>query len=198
MRGWGTYAIGVVLTLTLSACRSSTTATPKPLPPAVSGPAATLQNREVLEGPLPVGAPLATTSESSIPAAATCESLARKGPAADETGYFMDEKRTACYRLGPNLLDGSNIVEVTASNDVQQNAWGVDVTYRSGSFIRSVAEPFVNRRVAIVVDGDVLSAPVINAGITGDVVRISGGFTEASARDLARRLLAGAYPAPAR
>jgi len=54
----------------------------------------------------------------------------------------------------------------------------------------------VGRRFAIVLDGKVLSAPVINEPITGGSGQISGGFTTESANDLAVLLRAGALPAP--
>jgi SecD/SecF fusion protein len=49
---------------------------------------------------------------------------------------------------------------------------------------------------AIVLDGKVLSAPVIQEPITGGAGQISGHFTVAQATDLAALLRAGALPAP--
>jgi SecD/SecF fusion protein len=53
----------------------------------------------------------------------------------------------------------------------------------------------VGRPFAIVLDGKVLSAPVINEPIPGGSGRISGSFTLAEATDLAALLRAGALPA---
>jgi len=53
----------------------------------------------------------------------------------------------------------------------------------------------VNRRLAIVLDGVVQSAPVIQSRIT-DAGRITGQFTRQEAHDLAIVLRAGALPAP--
>ena len=53
----------------------------------------------------------------------------------------------------------------------------------------------INRRLAIVLDGKVQSAPVIQSRIT-DAGRISGRFTREEAHDLAIVLRAGALPAP--
>lgn len=53
----------------------------------------------------------------------------------------------------------------------------------------------INRRLAIVLDGKVQSAPVIQSRIT-DAGRISGRFTREQAHDLAIILRAGALPAP--
>ncbi|MBM3507567.1 MAG: protein translocase subunit SecD [Alphaproteobacteria bacterium] len=54
----------------------------------------------------------------------------------------------------------------------------------------------VGKRFAIVLDGKVISAPVIQEPILGGVGQISGNFTIATANELAVLLRAGALPAP--
>ncbi len=54
----------------------------------------------------------------------------------------------------------------------------------------------IGRRLAIVLDGVVHSAPVIRDRISGGNAQISGGFTNVEAKDLALVLRAGALPAP--
>ncbi|MDE0373012.1 MAG: protein translocase subunit SecD, partial [Rhodospirillales bacterium] len=54
----------------------------------------------------------------------------------------------------------------------------------------------VGRRFAIVLDGRVISAPVIREPIPGGSGQISGNFTFETASDLALLLRAGALPAP--
>src|SRR5439155_24109632 len=56
----------------------------------------------------------------------------------------------------------------------------------------------VGRRLAIVLDGVVQSAPVINERLPSGDASITGNFTAASSRDLAIVLRAGALPAPVR
>ncbi|MBM3565801.1 MAG: protein translocase subunit SecD, partial [Alphaproteobacteria bacterium] len=56
---------------------------------------------------------------------------------------------------------------------------------------KNVGKPF-----AIVLDGKVISAPVIREPILGGTGQISGGFTVTGAKDLALLLRAGALPAP--
>ena len=65
----------------------------------------------------------------------------------------------------------------------------------SSDFDRITAEN-VRRRLAIVLDGVVHSAPVIQERISGGQAQISGNFTLEEARDLAIVLRAGALPAP--
>ena len=54
----------------------------------------------------------------------------------------------------------------------------------------------VKKRLAIVLDGTVHSAPVIQEKISGGDAQITGSFTPEEARDLAIVLRAGALPAP--
>ncbi|NLN60673.1 MAG: protein translocase subunit SecD [Deltaproteobacteria bacterium] len=54
----------------------------------------------------------------------------------------------------------------------------------------------VKKQLAIVLDGNVYSAPVIQERISGGQAQISGAFTMDEARDLAIVLRAGALPAP--
>ena len=54
----------------------------------------------------------------------------------------------------------------------------------------------MGKRFAIVLDGEVISAPVIREPIPGGNGIISGRFTVQSAQDLALLLRAGALPAP--
>ena len=59
-----------------------------------------------------------------------------------------------------------------------------------------VTKQNVNKPFAIVLDNEVLSAPVINEAICGGAGQISGGFTVKTANDLSMLLRAGALPAP--
>jgi preprotein translocase subunit SecD len=54
----------------------------------------------------------------------------------------------------------------------------------------------IKKRLAIVLDGTVYSAPVIQDKISGGKATITGSFTMDEARDLAIVLRAGALPAP--
>ncbi len=60
----------------------------------------------------------------------------------------------------------------------------------------SITTENVGRPFAIVLDGEVISAPVIREPILGGSGQISGGFTVEDSNDLAVLLRAGALPAP--
>jgi preprotein translocase subunit SecD len=61
---------------------------------------------------------------------------------------------------------------------------------------QEVTSANVNKRLAIVLDNNVYSAPVIQGAIAGGNAQITGRFTTEEARDLAIILRAGALPAP--
>ena len=73
-------------------------------------------------------------------------------------------------------------------------AWEVNVHFKNNDFVQKVAKPYVNKQVAIELDGVVQSAPTINQGITGQDVTISGNFTSKEAHQLALVLRYGSLP----
>ena len=95
-------------------------------------------------------------------------------------------------------VDGANLTKASAGQDSRTGEWvvhfGLD---RIGAkrfadvSTRHVGEPF-----AIVLDGKVISAPVIREPIIGGQGQISGNFSVQDANDLAVLLRAGALPAP--
>jgi preprotein translocase subunit SecD len=95
-------------------------------------------------------------------------------------------------------VDGGDLTDARAGNNPQTSEWVVNFTFNSLGARRfgDVTRTNVNHRFAIVLDGKVISAPVIREPITGGRGQISGTFTAASANDLAVLLRAGALPAP--
>ncbi|MDD5757963.1 MAG: protein translocase subunit SecD [Desulfobulbaceae bacterium] len=72
----------------------------------------------------------------------------------------------------------------------------LDLTGHGGKVFGQVTEKNVNKRFAIILDGNVKSAPVIREKILGGSAQISGNFTYEDATDLAIVLRIGALPAP--
>lgn len=85
-----------------------------------------------------------------------------------------------------------------AQPQLSQGQWAVLFTFdRDGT--RRFAETTrnnVGRPFAIILDGEVVSAPVIREPITGGQGQITGNFSAQEATDLALLLRAGALPAP--
>jgi preprotein translocase subunit SecD len=72
----------------------------------------------------------------------------------------------------------------------------IDFDKKGGQIFERVTGENVKKRLAIVLDGNVYSAPVIQERISGGQARITGSFTTEEARDLAIVLRSGALPAP--
>jgi preprotein translocase subunit SecD len=95
-------------------------------------------------------------------------------------------------------VDGGDLTDARAATNQQTGQWVVTFTFNSVGARRfgDVTRANVNHRFAIVLDGKVISAPVVREPITGGRGEISGNFTASSATDLAVLLRAGALPAP--
>ena len=95
-------------------------------------------------------------------------------------------------------LTGAYLTDARVQIDSQYNEPYVSIDFdRKGAQIFArITEENVQKRLAIVLDENVYSAPVIQEKITGGKARITGNFTTEEARDLAIVLRAGALPAP--
>ena len=96
------------------------------------------------------------------------------------------------------LLTGAHLTDARVQIDQQFNEPFVSIEFdRKGArtFERITGEN-VKRRLAIVLDDKVYSAPVIQERIPGGTARITGNFNTQEAHDLAIVLRAGALPAP--
>ena len=92
------------------------------------------------------------------------------------------------------MVDGEDLVDAQQSFDQQTGE--PDVTFRfnlrGGQKFGQVTTENVGRPFAIVLDGKVISAPVIRSPITGGTGQITGNFTVDEANSLAILLRAGA------
>lgn len=109
------------------------------------------------------------------------------------------------YSAGPAGASGL-VFSNDASAEVNNGEWSVVVGLLKGSAGEDIWNALAARcfakdatcptgQIAIALDGTVISAPVVQqAKFTGGNVQISGSFTEAEARDLAKILEFGAVP----
>ena len=95
-------------------------------------------------------------------------------------------------------VDGADLTNANAGTSQQDGAWVVSLTFDSlgAHKFADMSRANVGKRFAIVLDNQILSAPVIREAITGGSGQISGSFDAASATQLAVLLRAGALPAP--
>ncbi|MBO8191026.1 protein translocase subunit SecD [Streptomyces oryzae] len=115
-------------------------------------------------------------------------------------------------RLGPTALTGEGVKDAEPQLDTAQgNGWSVTVDFRdsaAGQWAaltgRAACQPAdaPQRRVAIVLDDRIVSAPRIQdsvacrTGITGGSTQITGNFSAEEAKDLAALVKGGALPVP--
>ena len=106
----------------------------------------------------------------------------------DKIKYLLDKR---------SLVGGENLVDAKGSFDQTE---GHAVSFR---FDTEGAQKFgkatsnnIGKRLAVLLDGVVITAPRINSAITGGSGIITGNFNAQEASDLAVLLRAGALPAP--
>ena len=124
-------------------------------------------------------------------------SKSTEGTFGSEVLEFEDGSETAnvSKRI---IISGENLVDAQPRMDSQTNEPIVSFTLdRVGSkrFGKSTTNS-IGKRLAIVLDGKIISAPVVRDAIISGSGQITGGFTFQSATDLALLLRSGALPAP--
>ncbi len=98
----------------------------------------------------------------------------------------------------PVLMTGEMIKNAQMRFDGRFNQpyVSLDLTNQGGKLFAKITKDNIHRRLAIVLDGKVRSAPTIQSEILGGSAQITGQFTSKEATDLAITLRAGSLPAP--
>jgi len=109
------------------------------------------------------------------------------GPDGEALDYWWPLKRVSVV-AGPDLANANRI----------QDQWGepavsFELTQEAGKRFQASTRENLRRRMAIVLDDRVISAPVIES-VIADQGRITGSFTIEGAEDLALKLRSGAIP----
>ena len=117
----------------------------------------------------------------------------RRGDA--RTGTFSE---TPIVVEGKTVLTGDLLSDANVRIDTRFNDPYVSIDFNAVGAKRfdQITAANVGRRMAIVLDDTVYSAPVIRERISGGSAQVSGSFTEQEATDLAIVLRAGSLPAP--
>lgn len=140
------------------------------------------------------------------------------GKTAKMTFHLLDETWTQNTPPGPDTLvlpmqknpaeklairkrvevDGADLTDARAGTNPSTGDWSVNFAFDSlgGRRFADTTHANVGHRFAIVLDNQIISAPVIQTPITGGRGEITGQFDAAGANDLAVLLRAGALPAP--
>ena len=131
--------------------------------------------------------------------------FAEKIPEDDEILFEKKVNReTGAVRKLPILLKkqaaltGDLLSEAKVSIDSRFNEPYVSLSFNTAGakLFEEITGANVKKRLAIILDNAVYSAPVIQEKIAGGNAQITGNFTDTEAKDLAIVLRAGALPAP--
>jgi len=96
------------------------------------------------------------------------------------------------------IISGENLLDAQPKMDTQTNQTIVSFTLDRVGAKRfgKATSTGIGKQLAIILDGKIISAPVVRDTIASGSGQISGGFTFQSATDLALLLRSGALPAP--
>ncbi len=95
-------------------------------------------------------------------------------------------------------VEGADLTDAQAGTESTTGDWVVNMAFNrlGGRRFGEMTAANVGHRFAVVLDNQILTAPVIRSAIPGGRGQISGSFDAKSATDLAVLLRAGALPAP--
>jgi preprotein translocase subunit SecD len=119
-------------------------------------------------------------------------------PLDDEILYSASEPKTPYLVEKRVLVSGGDLTDAQPGFDPRTSEPIVSFRFNTSGARKfaQVTQQNVGKPFAIVLDNQVISAPVIREPILGGSGQISGNFTVQSANDLAILLRAGALPAP--
>ncbi|MGZ5371639.1 protein translocase subunit SecD [Aeromicrobium sp.] len=148
--------------------------------------------------------PIAALQEQANAFPCTKAAIEAVDDQSDKPLVTCDRKSGEALMLSPTVIEGTQIKSADAVLESQNNQWVVALalkgqgkkdfdTITEALFAQVQANPNASR-FAIVLDGEVLSAPTTNGHFTDGKSQISGGFTVKTAKDLANSLKYGALP----
>ena len=111
---------------------------------------------------------------------------------------FFEDKEDQLNISKRIIVSGDNLINAQPKIDNQTNQTVVNFSFdRVGAkkFGRATTDS-VGKKLAIILDNKIISAPVINEAILGGNGQITGNFTFQEATDLALLLRSGSLPAP--
>ena len=131
--------------------------------------------------------------------------------AKDEVGLYIEQMKEAvkdnpgmavanseeggAYLLGKQYVSGGDLTKAETTFD-QFGKAAVSLTFNAegAKLFDEATAANINKQIAIVLDGTVISAPVVQQRISGGEAQITGSFTTEEANRLAIMLRAGALP----
>jgi preprotein translocase subunit SecD len=200
-----TTAAGGATTTTAAAGSSSSSTVQKgaiiePQVTTTSAPAATTTTAPAATTTTAKAGTTPTTAPATTP---TTQNLAAVPSTPDTPGQEVvlpvrkgSDTGAGRLALGPELMTGKDVKSADARYESGQG-WVVHLSFTGDGFnkFNTIAAQYVNKQIAIVLDGVVQSYPVIkDAKFDQNDVVISGNFKEKEAKDLALVLRYGSLP----
>jgi len=101
--------------------------------------------------------------------------------------YFQPSELTGQYLKGAQLV-----------SDPQTYQWTVSLEFNNdgSKLFEELTKKNIGKRLAIYLDGAIISAPTVQEAISGGKAQITGDFSVTEAKELVQRLNAGALPVP--
>ncbi len=134
------------------------------------------------------------TAVSTLSGSARLE-IVDTGGVVPEAGTVLDPAATPGAVAYPVVLSGADITDAYAVLDTT-GIWqiGVSLTDDAATRFATYTRQHIGEPLAILLNGEVVSAPVIQSEISGGELVIQGNFTEDDAETLAAQLRAGTLP----
>jgi hypothetical protein len=112
------------------------------------------------------------------------------------SGVACAPDRRTDYLLGPAIVEGAQLAAAEARLDDLTQSWGILLTWTAAGqqAVSTATVELIGRQIAIVANGVAISAPTVQAPITGAQMQITGSFTKASAQHLAAEARLGRLP----
>ncbi|MBP5892854.1 hypothetical protein F3K32_23270 [Streptomyces sp. LBUM 1483] len=131
-----------------------------------------------------------------------CRADVDASPSQPLTACGEQQDVLSTYELGPVALPGTDVSDAAADVDAARGGgWFVTLKFTSAGAKkfadvtgRLARQTSPQNQFAIVLDGEVVSAPAVTSAITGGAAEISGSFTVQEAEELAANLDTGALP----
>lgn len=117
----------------------------------------------------------------------------------DEKGELFKLIALKAKRAGKPALEGDVVVNAREQTDPVSGEWEVSMSMNAEGSQKwaLITKENIGRQIAIVLDDNVYSYPVVNSEIRGGSSSISGHFSQEEAKDLSNILKSGKLQAPA-
>lgn len=111
----------------------------------------------------------------------------------------VDVEGEESVNIKPTELTGADLQSaevVFGSSETGRPSVSIVFTQEGGEKFATITERNIGKPLAILLDGQIVSAPIVQGKITGGSAQITGEFDISSAKELAIQLQAGALPLP--